>query len=190
MVPAPQHAPLPVTYPGTTLYRYFDLDGNLLSYVSRRETKGGKTILPWTYGILDGVEGWHCRRPYPPLPLYRLPFLKHAEPDWDVFLVEGEKACDALNRMLRKENYAAIAMTWQGGSDNVNYVDWHPLEYRNVILWPDADVAGLKCMNAIAKLLPISTRILAKIETEGLAENFDAADLQEPLHSFLQKRCR
>lgn len=176
----------------TALYRYYDKNGALLFYVARRDlANGGKDILPYTYGILDGRFGWYCKRGNPPLPLYGLRYLALAPVDWDIFIVEGEKACDALNKQLRVENYAAFAMTWPGGTDNVMYCDWNVLRDRSVILWPDADDVGLKAMNQIAKLCDIhAILITARITVSGLPAGFDAADLKTPLEPFLRERCR
>jgi len=44
-------------------------------------------------------------------------------------------------------------VTWPGGSGAVEFVDWSPLEGRRVVLWPDADEPGRKCMARIAEIL-------------------------------------
>lgn len=188
MVPPPEDAkPFRPGGKNLTVYQYHDMSGKVLCYVSRHDGKDGKTYLPWTYGVRNGRAGWHPKRGHPPLPLYNLDMLAHLPADWDVFLVEGEKAADALNAKLRRENYAAFAMTWQGGVDNVKYCDFRPLYERNVILWGDADAGGAFAMFEIRCRLP---RILAAIDTRGLANGFDAADLTTRLEDFLKQRCR
>ena len=170
----------------TALYSYTDLDGRLLFYVSRRDFTGGKDILPHTYGILNGRPGWYVKRMPPPLPLYGLRLLATAPPDFDIFICEGEKAAIALNQKLKSENFAAFAMTWPGGVDNIQNVDWSPLKGRSVILWPDADLPGVTAMMKIGKHL----NVIAFIRTDGLPQGFDAADLTTPLEAFLKERCR
>ena len=184
--PPPDHRSFDPPRNLTALYRYRDMDGNILCYVSRRDLVNGKDIFPHTYGSFNGREGWYVRRGPPPLPLYGLRLLATAPADFDVFLVEGEKAADALNKKLRSENYAAFAMTWMGGADNVEYADWQPLQGRNVILWPDADLPGATAMMKAGK----SLNVIATVRTDGLPEGFDAADIDTELGAFLQKRCR
>jgi hypothetical protein len=88
----------------------------------------------------DGNTGW-CRIPFPePRQLYGLERLA-ADPGAQVIVVEDEKAADAAHRML-----PMVAITWPGGTNGYDKVDWSPLRGRNVILMPDADWPGLEAM--------------------------------------------
>ncbi len=94
----------------------------------------GKTIFPLAYGIHRGIEGWHFKHIAPPRPLYGLDRLaEHRESD--VLIVEGEKAADAAQRLLRN----MVAVTWPGGTNAVRHADWTPLEGRRCSIWPDRD---------------------------------------------------
>jgi putative DNA primase/helicase len=83
-----------------------------------------------------------------PRPLYRLPELRRADPAATVLIAEGEKSADAAAQLLPDH----IAIGWCGGTAGVGHTDWSPLAGRTVILWPDADDAGRRC---VAKLAPM-----------------------------------
>ena len=172
--------PVPATAPKPTaamlqcdmLHEYWNADDRLLFYVRRHEAKGGrrKQFYPLSYGLLKGALGWHPRAPLSPRPLYRLNALSHADPAATVLLCEGEKCCNIAQMVFPD----LVAMSWMGGVAAVQQVDWAPLDNRDVIIFPDADEVGRKAAAQIAKLLPLA-RIL---DTSGLPEGFDAADLQ------------
>ena len=188
MIPPPASAhPLRLSGPRTTVYQYHDMEGKVISYVSRHEGPEGKTFLPWTYGSLNGKRAWHPKRGHPPLSLYNLDMLAHLPADWDVFIVEGEKAANVLNKKLRKENYAAFAMTWPGGASNTEYADWRPLAGRSVILWPDADREGRNAMAHVAGWMHVvGAQIIGWISITSLPDGFDAADVTSSLEDFFR----
>jgi putative DNA primase/helicase len=174
------------------LHEYRDADDQLTFYVRRTEgTKGQrKQFVPLTYGTLikngHAVTGWHNKAPDVPRPLYRLNALSRASADAVVLLVEGEKAADAAQRIL--PDY--VAMTWMGGANADSNADLSPLKDRKVIIWPDADVPGRNAAARLAKRLS-GARI---VDTTGLPDGFDAADLElsgelDPV-SWLQARLR
>lgn len=114
---------------------------------------------------LDGSWG------YPPgqWSLYRIPDIDRTQ---DVVLVEGEPCADALNGI------GITATTAPGGSSvKPEKVDWRPLAGKNVTLWPDNDVPGIKFMGEIAahlRTIGCTVRLLAP--PPGKPEKWDAAD--------------
>jgi hypothetical protein len=114
---------------------------------------------------LDGSWG------YPPgqWSLYRVPDIDRTQ---DVVLVEGEPCADALNGI------GITATTAPGGSSvKPDKIDWRPLAGKNVTLWPDNDVPGIKFMNEIAahlRTIGCTVRLLAP--PPGKPEKWDAAD--------------
>jgi uncharacterized protein (DUF927 family) len=156
-----------------TLHRYTSLDGRETHFVGRIEARGDKDkqFIPVTYGGLKGVRGWHKKAPSPPRPLYGLSKLT-AKPDAPVILCEGEKAADAAQRLF--PNHAC--MSWFGGNGQVGHADLSPLANRSVIVWPDADEPGRNAMRKLIPRLPADTQM---VRTDGLAEKFDAADLEQ-----------
>ena len=64
-----------------------------------------------------------------------------------MLVTEGEKAADAATQLLR--GFAVV--TSANGSKSAGKADWSPLSGRDVIIWPDADEAGLEYAHAVAK---------------------------------------
>lgn len=106
-------------------------------------------------------------RPQADLPLYREADLRHAigagEP---ILLVESESSADAL---MRAGHYAT---TWPGGAGDPALERLTEVlgEYRNVVIVPDNDDAGLACRDKLTAQLP-AAKVLLPNETE------DARDL-------------
>lgn len=149
-------------------WRYLSRSGIPLMYVARYETPDGKTFLPWT----ANDRGWHCKSLPAPRPLYGLDLLDsrlHAP----ILLVEGEKACDAAR--LLAPNF--VVLTWPHGAKGINHVDWTPLFRRPVVvLWPDADEAGIKAMSEISKILLPSCPSVKILSPTNRPVGWDAAD--------------
>ena len=120
------------------VWQYNNRDGQLLFLVCRFDRgDGGKDIVPFSYGVLDGKEGWHWKAIPDQRPLYGLDRLQ-ASPQAKVLLVEGEKTADAAQRLLP----SLVAVTWPGGGKAAGKTDWSPLKGREVVVWPDADKPG------------------------------------------------
>lgn len=66
--------------------------------------------------------------------------------DW-VYVVEGEKACDAL------WGIGVPAVTSAHGSKSASKTDWSMLAGRDVIIWPDNDKAGTGYASEVAAML-------------------------------------
>jgi putative DNA primase/helicase len=151
MVPPPNYVALPreeVFNDFDAVFEYTDAAGFVTHYVGRIEGRDGrkKMFIPVTYGTLDGKRGWHRRRPSNPLPLYGLNRLT-AFPEATVILCEGEKSADAAQALL--PGYACLS--YYGGTGSVDYADLAPLRNREVVIWPDADEAGLRAASKLSK---------------------------------------
>ena len=120
------------------VWHYNNHAGQLLFLVCRfNKGDGDKEILPFSYGVLGGKEGWHWKAIPDQRPPYGLDRLQ-ADPKAKVLLVEGEKTADAAQRLLP----SLVATTWTGGSKAAGKTDWSPLGGREVLIWPDADKPG------------------------------------------------
>lgn len=168
----------------TRAFDYRDAEGRLLGYVLRCEFADGKITptLTWCIGP-DGAMQW-CIQPFPrPRPLYGLDALA-ARPDAPVLLPEGEKCRAAGAGALPMY----VAVSWPGGGKGVRYVDWSPLAGRDVVLWPDADDAGMQAMlghrdyagrfhPGVAQFLHrAGVRSMRVIDPQGQPTGWDLAD--------------
>lgn len=169
---------------------YVDAEGRLLGYVLRADIKDRDTgaLKKWTPQVTwcvgpDGKRAW-CLQHFPaPRPLLGLDALA-AKPDAPVLMPEGEKCREAGAGAFKQ--YAVVS--WPGGSNGVGKVDWSALEGRDVVLWPDADPAGVKAMlgwsNDAGRYLPGVAQLLARagvrsirmIDAAGMPKGWDIAD--------------
>ena len=92
-------------------------------------------------GWINGIKG--VRR----VP-YRLPdVVTCVASGQPIYIAEGEKDCDALNRL------GVTATCNNGGADNWEEAHSQPFRGGNVIIVPDKDEAGEKHLNAVASSL-------------------------------------
>ena len=147
---------------------YRDETGHPMFFVVRYDSPdGGKNIVPFCWFS----DGWR-RKSWPaPRPLYGLELLKD-DPKKGVMIVEGEKSADAARKLIG-QHY--IVMTWPGGSKAYSRVDWTPIHGRNVLIWPDADDAGLEAAQGISQILLQKCPQVKIIKTDK-ANGWDAAD--------------
>lgn len=127
------------------LHTYTDVEGNPLYWRIRlnHPTKG-KFIRPMAW--IDGdYRLKEPQFPYGKKPLYNLHKLAN-DKDKTVFIVEGEKCADALNKL-------DLLATTSGGTSSAKDVDWQLLEGRDVVIWPDNDDAGIKLQNELIQQL-------------------------------------
>lgn len=191
--PAPmmaQSAPVPITpvpadkppvyfshpHLGTPVgtWEYRDREGRLLGYTARFEVNGEKQILPRTWcRHEDGSESWSWKSFAVPRPLYGLDRLA-ARPDAPVLVVEGEKTADAGQQLFPD----FVVVTWPGGSNAVEKVDWSPLRSREATLCRDADSAGSKAMHQVSRLLGnVGAARISTVELPSdLPQGWDLAD--------------
>lgn len=150
-------------------WTYFDGDGNVLGYVARYDPPGErKQIVPWTFS----TDGWGMGQWPVPRPLYRLQELE-ARPEDPVLICEGEKAADAAAGLIGSPY---VAVTWPGGAQALGRANWQTLRGRKILLWPDADAAGIEAMRRLAAILqPIAAEVKV-IDPAGQPEGWDCAD--------------
>lgn len=181
-LPPPGPAPLNMLT-CDSLFLYRDKDSRVLHYVRRHEHP--RRFLPLTYGSLNGSIGWHMKAPKPPLPLYGLDQLQDREL---ILLCEGEKAADAANTKIGAEQLNWLAMSWYGGAGRARHANVEILHSHKVIIWPDADEAGLKARDTLIEMLPSANAL----NVEGLPKGFDAADLgaEQSIREFVEARAK
>ncbi len=157
--------------PLMALYR-FDLDPD-------EDGKPKKVFAPltWCQSSDNQSAQWRWQGLPEPRPLLRLHELS-LQADAAVVLCEGEKAADAAAELF--PDY--VATCWPNGSNAWHKVDLSPLKNRTVVLWPDNDLSGTTCMEAVAKKLEAigadSVRVIA-------LENFKRKPtLKNDLHGF------
>ena len=114
-----------------------------------------------------------------------------------VVLVEGEKKALVLQTHFARqaeergsEHPTALALSWRGGSSAWNKCrDWSRLKGHDVVLWPDNDDPGRKCMAGIARhLKPIAKRlwVVGTLGVPELEPRDDVVDVIGRGHSPVQ----
>lgn len=167
---------------GTPVKRwtYLNADREVIGYIYRFETPGGKVPVPLVYCVDDNRDepkkDWRWQSFEKPRPIYGLELLKE-RPNDKVAIFEGEKACDAARKLFSE--YVCIA--WPGGGKACKYVDWSPLKGRDVTIWPDADKPGTKAVNDISEIMISEMGQKPKIvqlppDLETVSEGWDVAD--------------
>ncbi|MDD2137467.1 DUF927 domain-containing protein [Pseudomonas kurunegalensis] len=101
--------------------------------------------LTWCKHSGNGSLAWRWQSLSEPRPLLRLDELAK-RPSAPVVLCEGEKAADAAVELLPEH----VATCWPNGTNSWQKSDFAALVGRDVLLWPDNDAPGLKCMDALA----------------------------------------
>lgn len=154
------------------LWTYRDLSGAALFHVERYEIDGKKAFRPWSWNSGNGghLTGWVNKMWPDPRPLYGLDTLVVGKP---VLLVEGEKACLAA-RAFAGRVYSCL--TWPGGANAVSKADWTALTGHDVLIWPDADGAGMKACGQIVEKLRELCPSIKVLNVDDMPEGFDAAD--------------
>lgn len=156
LIPAPAEVipdGLRIIPAGFPTWTYFTPEGEVWGYITRlpdhKNGKDGKKYLPTTYWQnADGVKAWRHNQFVGVRPIYNVLDLAD-HPAWPVVIVEGEKAAEAGIKWFVE----TVVLSWPGGSNTADKVDWRPLQGRNVCLLPDHDEAGRKAMRAIADKL-------------------------------------
>lgn len=166
VMPVPNDAPKPPAAHSrhgkpSQRYPYCDLNGWVNFYHDRYEPKQPeerKQFSPLTLWQKGKIFKWQFKAPAEPRPLYGLPgLLKYSNAT--VWLVEGEKAAIALEKLLPDHP----VLTWQGGSQAVSKSDYTPLTGRHVVVWPDYDAAGTKAATVLVKQLQATKVVSVKV---------------------------
>lgn len=138
---------------------YRDAEGKLMFWVVKlRFPDGGKACPQVCYCAgPKGERKWCAKRMEPPYPLMGLDDLA-AYPTRHVMIVEGEK-CKTSHDENCPENAsggpAFISVSWLGGSDCVEKVDWSPLVGRKNNYYSDNDTPGRQAMDRIFEIVEI-----------------------------------
>lgn len=138
-----------IKIPGTWDHIHFYTDGKCSFYVCRKnatETNPKKEFKQAC--ICDGkVVFKKPPKPAQGYPLLNLDKILSAPPEAEIVLVEGEVKSEAIPKP-----YIATAIA--NGASSWKETDLSPLQGRKVILWPDNDEPGKKCMEEIRSILP------------------------------------
>ena len=134
---------------------------------------GGKDVLPCHWCESDrGDHAWRFIFPKKSRPIYGLDRLA-ARPSAPVLLVSGAKCADVGDRIAP----AYVSVTWQGGDDSVEYVDWKALTGRTVVAWADNDPSGIRSMRkAEARLKLLGCQVRFVQIPKGASVSWDIAD--------------
>jgi|GEM_PF-152553 len=132
-------------------YDYLNQDGRLcFSQLRIRKADGSKAFRPVSVQPTpDGKLSWQAKMPEGLRPLFGLPSLVGAVATTTVFVVEGEKAAQALQTMLPD----SPVLTSASGSMAASKSDWSPLAGRDVVIWPDNDPAGQRYQQDVIRLI-------------------------------------
>ncbi|MDR1083889.1 MAG: hypothetical protein LBP22_03285 [Deltaproteobacteria bacterium] len=159
---------------------YHRPDGCLFCFVARYEARHDgerKLILPWTYGRLAGVTGWHHKMPAGSRPLLGLDELIGQTEERPVLIVEGEKTREAAKRLTAGRFFVT---TWSGGCQAIDKTDFRILDGSTVFIWPDADEPGRKAAVKIADIIKAypPAQVFIVTPPEGVAPGWDLADAE------------
>jgi RecA-family ATPase len=155
------------------LHEYQDARGQPLFWRIRCKHPDGRK---WIRPLYRDGGSWRIGEPVFPTtgkPLYRLPELL-AQPDAEVWIVEGETCADALRE-------CGVLATTSGSADSAGSADWKPLAGRSVTIWPDHDDAGRRYADAVADKLRALDCVVKRIDTAPLElpEKGDAVDWRQ-----------
>lgn len=172
---------LDANYLWVATYPYCDSSGMVVFYTIRLESKesGKKIVLPLSFGQVNpnaepswSLKGHSSRSKL----LYRQKFLSQEESK-PVLIVEGEKTADAAHKLIGKDY---IVVSWCGGASAAKEANWKLLYGRDIVIWPDNDVAGYKAADDIGRSLRHvgvnSLKIVSKEILKDLPQKWDLAD--------------
>lgn len=177
------------TFTPDSIYTYKNRNGDVIGYVIRVMIKG-KKITP-TIQLVQNEEGevFPCMMRFDePRPLYGLETIKDKG---FIYVVEGEKSVDALQKILGENGQV---VSWPQGTSNVSKADWSLLpEGRKYVLIPDADYKedkttgeilprqeqiGQKAMRKVAELLPAPEKVIF-VDTHFMGKEKDGWDVAD-----------
>ena len=142
--------------------------------VARRFTPKAKCM---PFHKIDGI--WKPGKGTDKWPPYSLRFLQD-NPEAPIFIVEGEKAVDRLNKLW---DGARVALTWQGGANNAKNFEFSKYINGQIItLVADDDQAGRNAMRQIAEQIGNKAQlVLPNIDNSGngLDDELDPEDDHE-----------
>lgn len=180
-IPPKNHEPPAFKLSGvqaTKYWAYKNQDGLVIFYIARFDMvdvetrKPCKEFRPYTW-----IGGTWKNKAFPsPRPLYGLEFLNQF-PDRPILIVEGEKCVDAARTIL---GHVYNVITWPGGSNATDKVDWTPIYGKDIFIWPDNDEPGVEASLKIISKLSRNTKSIKILEvqkaTPPMPNSWDAAD--------------
>ncbi|MFP3012682.1 MAG: toprim domain-containing protein, partial [Rickettsia sp.] len=172
------------------VYTYKDANDKLLGYVVRFVGKedGKKQTLPVTYcyNAAKDEYSWRLKgfTDKSDKPIFSIE--KAICSSKPILIVEGEKAAIAASKILPDYN----VVSWMGGSNAVDKVNWGQLKGREVIIWGDNDHPGFKAAEVIKDKLnkandhigfvsvidPTTLKFNNSVHKDLLPEKWDLAD--------------
>ena len=178
-MPIPAEAPpLPTQHSSlgaaSQVWTYRNAAGHPLGFIYRFDNENGKEFRPLVLfrdarnRLVWRWESWPVSR-----PLYGLDRLaKH--PDAPVIVTEGEKACDAAQKLLSD----CVCITSPNGSKSADKTDWSAIRGRDIVIWPDADQAGTTYAESVTACVQAAeAKSIAVITSPvGVRPGWDAAD--------------
>ena len=157
------------------IWAYKTEEGKLIGCVARYDFGAGKKdTVPYSYckNSKTGEKKWRMKASKAPRPLYGLDLLK--ENKKITMIVEGEKCAKSINQ-LRHKNICATC--WPGGGEAAFKADWGPIKNKNVIIWPDNDLAGFKTALKLYGELNEKNKIKFVVPDKTKPKKWDCADL-------------
>ena len=155
------------------LHVYTDESGEVLYW--RIRCKHPVTKEKWIRPMWLSPAGYKLSEPEFPngKPLYGLHRLV-SNPDKEIWVVEGEKKADELNKL-------GLITTTSGGATSADSTDWGLLRGRTVRIWPDNDDPGKSYAKEVTDKLKGMGFIVSCIDVEklGLGPKEDCVDWLE-----------
>ena len=174
------------------VHEYKNQDNQLLGYAVRIEDTNTKQkqVLPVAYCHNEAKDKsrWQLKgfSDAGTKPIYGLEKIKQ-HLNKPILIVEGEKTADAAAKLLPDHN----VISWMGGAQAVDKVDWSKLANKVVAIWPDNDKPGMTAANNIANHIDCHNGfngLATIIDTEKLElpKKWDLAD-EVPQDSIIDK---
>ncbi|WP_177198136.1 AAA family ATPase [Nitrosomonas communis] len=141
-------------YKVEAIHRYTDKDGNIIFLKIRLKNPDTKEkrIRPLYHN--NSLWIWGEPKFFNDLkPIYNLSIVS-SNPKAKIWICEGEWAADQLNKFFQRlKVYKLNIATTSGASTSANKADWSPLVGREIVLWPDNDLAGYSYAKDVANIL-------------------------------------
>ena len=154
-------------------WKYHDKDGVVVCHVLRWNKAGDKKdFLP----ITRCGDGWSVAAMKAPRPIYRLPEVQSAT---RVHIPEGEKCADVMVAL------GLIATTTAGGAKAVFLNDFSPLAEKDIVIFPDNDLAGQKYADGVTgQLFSLNPNVRIRVvNLPDLPPGGDIVDFVEACHA-------
>ena len=171
---------------GKTFWVYWDIAAKYRCCVMTRINKpdGSKEFYPRMLAHSSDTNQVHIinKGPDAPKPLYVANRHKIEKEKIDTLhIYEGEKAAEAGSHLFQDADNI-VHLTWMGGSKGQKKADWKSLDhfkFKEVVLFPDNDVAGKDAMKEIAQILAnYGHNTINTVDVESFPVKWDVADIK------------